>query len=262
MKAHHLTGLCCAAALACTVAASAQTSAQQGTSASPAQTPGGSTSSDSQDSSTATDASRSVDSGNDGRIVTIVGCVQPESAALGRSGAGSGNEFVLTNTTMGTADSASSATAGTSSTARDDSPTNSDKPDTDASGTPSASSETATSGATAGAVGTSGTMAGSPQGPSYSLAGSREHELARFVGKRVEITGTLEHDRGGASSGAVHGAPDREDATGSSAGDAGRSTPDATESGSEGLSASASVPKLDITRYREIGGSCSGSTSP
>jgi hypothetical protein len=92
--------------------------------------------------------------------MTIAGCVQPESIVLKRNPAagevGMGDEFVLTNSTVGP-DTASPDAA---------------KPES----APAAA-------ATSGAVGNFGKV--------YRLTGDKEKELKSYAGQRVEITGTL-----------------------------------------------------------------------
>ena len=123
--------------------------------------------------------------------VTVTGCVARESdqakargGALG-TGAGAGNEFVLSGATMGKSGPTPGAqTAG------------------GVSGSTSTGSGTPASGTRSGAVGTSGTpstAAPAAGGTWYSLTGNRESELALHVGKRVEIIGTLAPNTAGAS---------------------------------------------------------------
>lgn len=106
--------------------------------------------------------------------ITLVGCIQREAdyrrqQASGRggvagTGAGLGNEFVLVNASTVTGPTGTAASAGTS-----------------------------TPGATAGTPPPSGAdpCATPGTGEAYELTGSRERELERFVGRRVEITGML-----------------------------------------------------------------------
>lgn len=268
MKAHQLTGLCCAAALACSINVSAQTSGQQGSSSDQQGSSSAPATAQESQSGVSTDTTATASRADkDGRIVTIVGCVQSASAALGSAGIGQGNEFVLTNATMGTADSASAApssqssTVGTSGT---EPTTGASKPDADAKGTEPDSERAEASSAGTGAVGTSGAASSGSASAIYSLTGSREGEMARFVGKRVEITGKLEHERSapGATSGTPSG-QDRDAASTSStpesgtAGSSGSTTgTSGTVTGSSSTTGAAAIPQVDITRYREIGGSC------
>jgi hypothetical protein len=138
--------------------------------------------------------------------VTVSGCVVREadyrrSAGLGRGGAASsgiglGNEFILANA-MPAASTVGSATA--------------------------------TSGAGASsAVGTSGTGAGT----AYELTGRNEGQAETFIGKRVEITGTMK-------------ATDRS-ATGTPGG------PTATVLGSQDLK----LQELEVSSIREATGTC------
>jgi hypothetical protein len=144
-----------------------------------------------------------------GQPITVSGCIQREAdyrrtAGAGRGGAastgvGTGNEFVLTNAMMSTA----------------------------SSGSPAASSGAAAPSAT-GTAGTTGNTA-------YELTGTHEGDAAAFVGKRVEITGTMK-----AMTGAAGG-------------------PTATVPGSTDLKLS----ELDVTSIRETTGTCSASpTAP
>jgi hypothetical protein len=111
-------------------------------------------------STTATQASTASSSDQQ---VTLTGCVQRESdyrsakekgrgGALG-TGAGVGNEFILTDASM----SSGASSMGT--------------------------------GAESSATGTSGSSSAS--GKDYELTGSGEGQAAQFVGKRVEVTGKL-----------------------------------------------------------------------
>jgi hypothetical protein len=90
--------------------------------------------------------------------MTIAGCVQPESIVLKRNpvagSVGMGDEFVLTNSTVG------------SETASPD----------------AAKPEPAPAG-TSGVVGNFGKV--------YRLTGDKEKELKSYAGQRVELTGTL-----------------------------------------------------------------------
>src|SRR5688572_2437202 len=128
--------------------------------------------------------------------VTVTGCVTREadyrkSVDAGRggavgTGAGTGNEFVLSNATMGTA-SGSSTTAGSS---------------TSTGSSTAAGSSTATTGAgAASATGTAGRAASS----AYELTGANEGKAQAFVGKRVEITGMLK--AGDTAAGGTTGGP-------------------------------------------------------
>lgn len=129
-----------------------------------------------------------------GTQITVTGCIARESeqtnargGVLG-TGVGAANEFVLANAT--TARSGATANA-------------------QIAGGVSGSTSTGT---TAGATGTSGTATSSAGaanttaahptagGTAYGLSGNREKELALYVGKRVEIVGTLDANaRTGAS---------------------------------------------------------------
>jgi hypothetical protein len=275
MKALHLTSFCSAAALAFSINVSAQTGAQQGTSGTTATTP------QSGGAQTDTTAGSQQSSSSD-HVVTFVGCVQKETAALGTSGMGKGNEYVLTDARMGSADTASAsstsstagtpsavgtsgrepAVAGSESAPSDSAPegdageldTKMDAPEAADDATASAERDAQTS---TGAVGTSGSMSSASHGKVYELTGTREGDLERFVGKRVEITGKLEHDGSAASSGSVAAT------SADHAGDSDRA--DASDRSGTGQSddASASQPRaatageIDITNVREIGGDCS-----
>src|SRR5262245_21940101 len=136
MSTKLLTGWFAAAVFAATVATSAQTPPQQ-------------------PSEKASDSQKSA-------AVTITGCVQKETDVLKRpavaTNIGMGDEFVITNTTMGPATTTAEPPAAT--------------PEPKAEGT---------SGKT-------------NFGRVYRLTGDKEDSLKTYVGKRVEITGSFKHD--------------------------------------------------------------------
>jgi hypothetical protein len=118
--------------------------------------------------------------------VTVTGCVARESdyrrardagkGGVAGTGVGVGNEFVLTNASTGSAPPASGAAAATPRVSE---------------GTPT------------GTAGTSAMMA-------YELTGSNEKQAEQFVGRRVEISGTLkraEIGAGGPTGGDTAGRP-------------------------------------------------------
>jgi len=116
--------------------------------------------------------------------ITITGCIQREAdyrraTNAGRGGAvgtgvGTGNEFVLTNAMMG-------AAAGT----------------------------TGTSGA--GAPAATGTTGAAASGTAYELTGPQEGKAEGYVGKRVEITGTLKAETSGSPGGPTANLPGSQD---------------------------------------------------
>ena len=281
MKALHLTSFCSAAALAFTINVSAQTGAQQGTSGTTA-TPPQSSGAQSETSTTTAGAQQSSSSD---RVVTFVGCVQKETAALGTSGIGTGNEYVLTDARMGSADTASASstssagapsavgTSGSESavpgseTAPADSASEGDAGELDTKMDAPEAADDATASAernatSTGAVGTSGSMSAASHGKIYELTGTREGDMARFVGKRVEITGKLEHGASAVSSGSASATPAGQ------AGDSDRTDDSDQSSAGQSADASASQPpraaaagEIDITDVREIGGDCSSPVS-
>lgn len=116
------------------------------------------------------------------QTVTVMGCVQREAdyrkaqdagkGGVAGTGVGVGNEFVLTNATMGSG----SATA---------------------------------SGASAGAA---ASASANSSASAFELTGPNEEQAAAHVGKRVEVTGKLkagEVGAGGATGGPTAGAPPR-----------------------------------------------------
>lgn len=142
--------------------------------------------------------------------VTIVGCVQSEAdyrraTNAGRAGAagtgvGAGNEFVLINASIAAPTGAGAP------------------PRTPAVGT-------------AGPAGTS---------TAFELSGSGEGQAGRFVGKRVEIVGTLkaaETAGAGATGGATAGAPPR---------------------GVDVVSSDLRLREVEVTSVREAMGACGG----
>jgi hypothetical protein len=115
--------------------------------------------------------------------VTVTGCVARESEHMNArggvlgTGVGAANEFVLANATTGRSGATANAqiaggVSGSTSTGR-------------------TAGATGTSGtATAGAADTTTTRT-TTGGAAYGLNGNRESELALYVGKRIEIVGTL-----------------------------------------------------------------------
>lgn len=166
-----------------------------------------------------------------GQQVTVTGCIQREAdyrraheqgrgGAMG-TGVGAGNEFVLANASIGAGGShaemggmpsgttASGTTAGTASGT--------------ASGT-TAGTASGTAGTASGTAGTTGSASGTA-GSAFRLTGSRESELEKYVGQRVEIVGKIE---GGAPQG--------------TSGTAGASFSDLRE--------------IDIASFRSVPGTC------
>jgi hypothetical protein len=166
--------------------------------------------------------------------ITVTGCVAREAehtnaGGVPATGGGTGNEFVLANATnarSGATPSAQIAGGVSGSTS-----------------TGSAAGATGTSGTTAGSAGTTTatTARAGSAGTAYGLSGSRESELALYVGKRVEIVGTLDANTRGAGASANAGA------------NAGGATTDA------GISAQAHatpMQQLTIVSFRPLGGDC------
>ena len=85
--------------------------------------------------------------------------------------------------------------------------------------------------------------------------------MERFVGKRVEITGKLEHGASAVSSGSASATPAGQ------ADDSDRTDDSDQSSAGQSADASASQPRaaaageIDITDVREIGGDCSSPVS-
>jgi hypothetical protein len=141
--------------------------------------------------------------------VMITGCVQREADYRRASGAGRGgvvgtgvgtaNEYVLANAMMSPSRSGSSASSAPSSSA----PT--------------------------GTAGTSGTTS------AYELTGPNEGQAATYVGKRVEITGTLKPSDTAPAGGGTANAP-----------------------GSQDLK----LRELEISSIRAASGTCPGTTTP
>lgn len=132
-----------------------------------------------------------------GTQITVTGCIARESehtnargGVLG-TGVGAANEFVLANATTGRSGATANAqiaggVSGSTSTGN----------------TAGATGTTGTATAGAGATNTSAARPASG-GTAYNLTGNRESELALYVGKRVEIVGTLDANaRPGASANA------------------------------------------------------------
>ena len=203
--------------------------------------------------------------------ITLVGCIQKESdyraahdsgrgGTMG-SGMGVGNEFVLINASRGS----STASAGeTTGAATGTGTTGTGTTGTTASGTTASGTTAGTT--SAGTAGTTGTMSGSPSmssgGTAYALTGNKEKELEKFVGQRVEITGTLE-SKGGRSSGSSGGAYGTGSAgTGTSTSGTATGTTSGTTGGTMSGSAGASQPfsslqEVNVVSFRAVGGSCS-----
>ena len=184
-------------------------------------------------------------------MVKVVGCVQKERNVLETRGVGVGDEFVLTDVSRAEA-------------AAFDQKSSSSQP------------------------GTANMAAGDPpSGRMYTLTGDREDDLKSMVGKRVEITGRLEDgDDSGAAADASTASPDagptdaateptgttgtesadEDDApttnTGSTIakqpGYEGTRTPE-ERTGIEARRLAESLPRVDITSFREVEGSCQAS---
>ena len=166
-----------------------------------------------------------------GTQITLTGCIARESeqtntlgGALG-TGVGAGNEFVLANAMNARSGATASAqiaggVSGSTSTGR----------------TPSATgtSGTATTGAEANT-----TTARTATGTSYSLTGNRESELGLYVGKRVEIVGTL----------------DANSSTGAST-NAGITAGGANTQAGASAQAKPNMQQLTIVSFRPLDGSC------
>ncbi|HXE80805.1 MAG TPA: hypothetical protein VNK41_08655, partial [Vicinamibacterales bacterium] len=198
--------------------------------------------------------------GTSGRAdtVTIIGCVAKETDVLGTGGIGSGNEFVLTNASMGAGAGASSmgspsgtqsgsyGTAGTSSTgATSGTSSTGDPSDTStASGAGTmGGSETSQPGSAAGTsqpgMGTSSasSMGQSAQdhsgfGSIYRLTGSKEGDFERLIGRRVEVIGRLERNAGAGATGT------------------------AGTTGGASAGTSIALGEIDVKSFREVSGSC------
>jgi hypothetical protein len=101
-----------------------------------------------------------------GLVVTVIGCVQPETSVIKgnpmTSATGMGDEFVLTNSKL---------SKGTSAM---DEPTTPTEP------------------TTAPPVGTSGSP--SNFGRVYRVTGDKENDLKQYVGQRVQISGAFKKD--------------------------------------------------------------------
>jgi hypothetical protein len=213
--------------------------------------------------------------------ITAVGCIEREADyrqrhQMGRggtmgSGMGAGNEFVLVNATMGremtSAGTPSGTTAGaptgtgaTSGTATGTTPET-------ATGTTAGTATGTTSGTAAGTAGTTGTSAaaGAAKGKDYRLTGSRESELEKHVGQRVEISGWLQ-DHGGmgaAGRGTMGAGATGTASTGSGTTATGTASTGAATSGTTGAGATGDpaqsfedLPEIEIVSFRAVGGSC------
>jgi hypothetical protein len=192
--------------------------------------------------------------------ITVVGCVANESDLKGGGAAGAdrsaregasprssgGNEFVLLNAQVMPAAASSSSGLGGST----------------------GSTATGTSGSTSdrsAAAGSTGDRSSASPGVTFNLTGSRERELSKYVGERVEIVGKMES--GSPSAGASAPGRPGDDPIGSR-GDQGRdgdrsdadrgrtdsSAPSSSASG--GSSSSASMPRVEIVSFKPATGSC------
>lgn len=110
--------------------------------------------------------------------------------------------------------------------------------------------------------------AGSPA--SYELTGDREDELDQYVGQQVEITGTVDRDKAtmGVAGSTSEGAGTQTSASGSTAAGSGTSSSTGTAGTSAGHadpnsshSASGAMPRLKISSFRAVGGSCDATGS-
>jgi hypothetical protein len=167
-----------------------------------------------------------------GTQVTMTGCIARESehtnargGVLG-TGVGAANEFVLADATTGRSGAAANAQIASGVSG----PTS----------TGSTAGATGTSGtATAGATNT--TTARTTGGAAYGLTGNRESELALYVGKRVEIVGTLDANA-------------RTDASATVGANAGGAN---TQAGaSAGTQATPKMQQLTIVSFRPVEGNC------
>ena len=138
--------------------------------------------------------------------ITLVGCLQREAdyrraQSSGRggvvgTGAGLTNEFILVNASTATGTPGSVAakdatgTAGAAATPGTATPPATTPADTPAPSGTSADCSTATA-----------------SGEAYELTGSRERELEKFVGRRIEITGTLKPAATASDTAGTTGAP-------------------------------------------------------
>jgi hypothetical protein len=176
-----------------------------------AQTPtpstGTQTPSPSTGSQTSSQTSRPASDTGQAGPITVTGCVQREAdyrqaQNIGRggtagTGAGQGNEYVLTNATMGGA-------SGTSATGTSGSSTGSSATGGSTTGGATAGGST-TGGSTSSAAGAGGTSSGAGASTTggasmaYELSGPQEGQLASHVGQRVEIMGTLKSQEMGAN---------------------------------------------------------------
>jgi hypothetical protein len=171
-----------------------------------------------------------------GKQITVTGCVRLEKDVKGGSGlnVGMDDEFVLTDASMGASSGSMAGATGTATGA--------------ATGTGTASG---TGTATAGTSGTSAAAAAG--GKSYELTGDKEDELKKYVGQRVEITGTLE-DAAASPSGSAAGSPTGTGTTGTGSA---TGTGTASGTGTAGMtSTSKDMPTLSIVSVRALGTSC------
>jgi hypothetical protein len=181
------------------------------------------------------------------RTITVVGCVQQEAGA-------NDDEFILAD-----ARPAAGSEAGAVGTTGTMAPPPTTDPATDPTTDPTTDPAAPPSDTTDRAA-TYGTEHGADmEARSYELTGDREDDLKDYVGKRVEIVGTLEDDDDDAHP-VAHGSP----TTDATAPDADRPTP-ADTVGTSGAAPGApgagadedrDLPRLKITSVREVSGTC------
>jgi hypothetical protein len=170
--------------------------------------------------------------------MTVSGCIARESehtnargGVLG-TGVGAANEFVLANAT--TARSGATANAQIAGGVSGSTST----------GTTASATGTSGTTATAGAGSSNTTMARTATGgTAYNLTGNRESELALYVGKRVEIVGTLDANTRGAGASANAGV---------NAGGASTQAGAGVSAGTQGTP----MQQLTIVSFRPIEGDC------
>lgn len=213
--------------------------------------------------------------------ITVVGCIMRETdyrqaTGAGRgtmgTGVGMGNEFVLTNATMGPAASQTTA-AGTGTGTMTGTGTATGATTGTSTGTTGTTTGTA-AGTTTGTGTETGTTAGTAGGTSmgagmygtvYALTGDREKELEQYAGQRVEIVGTLKDSSGtamgtGTATGTATGTgTGTTSGTGTATGTGTTSgtTATGTTSGTAGaMQRVGDLKEIEVTSFRAVAGSC------
>lgn len=188
---------------------------------------------------------------NEARTITMVGCIQQEAGA-------NDDEFILADARPAAGGEAGAVgTSGTVThpmpTEPTTDPTDPTAPPTDPAAPPADTTDRA---ATQQAMQHPAEHMGAR---SFELTGDREDDLKDYVGKRVEIVGTLEedNDHAGHDAPVAHGTPNP-DAPATTDRPAPTDTvgTSGTMAGADRSGEDRDLPRLKVTSVREVSGSC------